>query len=482
MRDSAGSHGDDLSSPTTYFIRTFGCQMNVADSLDYARVLEDLGCVRGEDDISSDILVINTCSVRAKAEEKAISYVGAVSRERRERRQRTGERERGGIAFVGCMATVRGEEIRRRFHEVRLILPAKELRSFEDRLIEVWPELVGTRAGIEALPLLRPEERFERFVPIVRGCVCKCTYCIVPTARGDRIESRAPSEILREVERLIDAGVKSITFLGQNVCSYGTEIGAASSDVPVAWRDIPAGYGFAELLADIRNRFSSADVWFKFLTTHPRDVTDGLMEVIASDPAFSRHFHLPLQAGDDEVLRRMGRGYSSEDYLSLIDRIRAKIPDMRLTTDLIVGFPGEDERAFENTLAMVRRTGFDAAFTFLYSPRAGTPAEKWADPIPREEKRRRLQELIAVQNQITIERARRKVGDERDVFVEGPATGASVRGSGMVAGRTREEEVVALPGDEEDYGRRVRARLKEALLRSFIGDRIDARHPGASGY
>ena len=436
--------------------------MNVADSLDYARILENLGCTRAESEDSADILVVNTCSVRAKAEEKAISYIGAISRNRPD----------CGIAFVGCMATVRGDEIRRRFPAVRAVVPANKLESFEDRILAAWPSLAASRAAVDSIPLLRPGERFERFVPIVRGCINRCTYCIVPAARGDRIESRPPAEIMREVGELIDAGIKSIMFLGQNVCSYGTEIDHASGNVPPGWEDIPRGYGFTELLADVRDRFSASDIWFKFLTTHPRDVSEDLIDVIASDPIFSRHFHLPLQAGDDEVLRRMGRGYTSAEYLSMIEMIRRKIPDMRLSTDLIVGFPGEAETAFERTLDMLRTIRFDAAFTFLYSPRKGTPAEKLADPIPVDEKKRRLQILIDLQNRITLERAQEKVGQSRRVLVEGPASNPQARERGMVAGRTREEEVVILPGTPSDYGTRITTRLIKASLRSFTAERI----------
>jgi tRNA-2-methylthio-N6-dimethylallyladenosine synthase len=444
--------------------------MNVADSLAYARVLEGLGCVLGESEESSDILVINTCSVRAKAEEKAISYLGSVIRRRAAHQARHGRPAVGGIAFVGCMATVRGEEIKRRFPGLRVVLPASELDKFEEGVAAAWPGLVASPAGMRTEPLLRPEERFERFVPIVRGCANRCTYCIVPRARADRITSRSPDLIFREVEGLIGAGVRSITLLGQNVCAYGAEIGG-EGESPAGRLGIREGYGFADLLSDLRDRFGEKDIWFKFLTSHPRDVTDELVEVIGGHACFSRHFHLPLQAGDDSVLRRMGRGYTSEYYLELVERIRSRLPDMRLTTDLIVGFPGEDEAAFERTMEMVRRIRFDAAFTFLYSLRPGTPAEKLADPVPRDEKKRRLQALIDLQNRITLERASERLGEERPVLVEGPALSRRGREQGLVAGRTREEEVVMFPGGEEDYGRRIAVRLVEANLRSFGGER-----------
>ncbi len=451
---------DETMHPVSYYIRTFGCQMNVADSVDYARILEGLGCVRAESEESGDILVVNTCSVRAKAEERAVSYLGRVIQQRTETKGpgiQTGHR---GIAFVGCMATVRGQEILKRFPEVRTIIPARELDTFKERILRAWPELKES-SGPDTYPLLRPEEKFERFLPIIRGCINHCTYCIVPSARGDWLVSKPPDEIFDEVEKLLDSGVKSITFLGQNVCAYGLEIKNSTQ----------SGFDFADLLSGIRDRFSDRDVWFKFLTSHPRDVTEYLIDVIASHECFSRHFHLPIQAGDDAVLERMGRGYKSSEYIETIGMIRRKIPEMRLSTDLIVGFPGEDEDAFEHTLDVVRKLRFDQAFTFLYSSRSGTPAEKWADPVPQDVKKQRLQILIGIQNQIALENASSKIGEERTVLIEGPSMRSSE--DGMVAGRTREEEVVVLPGTSDDYGRRLNVRLIDAKLRSFIGERTD---------
>jgi tRNA-2-methylthio-N6-dimethylallyladenosine synthase len=356
------------------------------------------------------------------------------------------------------MATVRGDEIRSRFPDVKTVIPARELETFEQRILESWPELADS-TRIESYPLLRAEEKFERFLPIIRGCINHCTYCIVPSARGDRLESKPRNAILNEIDTLLNSGVRSITFLGQNVCAYGSEV-----DDPEL-----SGYGFAELLADIRDRFCDRDVWFKFLTSHPRDVNEKLIDVIASSECFSRHFHLPIQAGDDGVLKRMARGYTSSQYREMIAMIRGKIPQMRLSTDLIVGFPGEDECEFEHTMDIVRKIRFDQAFTFMYSPRAGTPAEKWADPVPLDVKKQRLQKLIEVQNAITLENARSHVGEERLVLIEGPSSTSSDQG--MVAGRTREEEVVVLPGSEADYGNKVRVKLNDAKLRSFRGER-----------
>ena len=448
------------TSPVTYFIRTFGCQMNVADSLAYAHTLQSLGLTQAESETDADILVINTCSVRNKAEERAISYVGAISKKRLE------NRKSGGIIFVGCMATVRGDEMLSRFPDIEAIVPARELDTFESTVIESFPELMQDRAQQAVpLPILRPEEKFERFVPIVRGCRNRCTYCIVPRARGGTISSRHPLEILDEIDRLIESGIKSITLLGQNVCAYGT-------DSPEGWSDLTTGYGIANLLIDLRDRFGDSGVWFKFLTSHPRDVEKNLLDVVASHDCFSKHFHLPLQAGNDKILKRMARGYTSEKYLALIDLVRETVPGARITTDIIVGFPGEDEKAFEDTLDMLRKIRFDAAFTFLYSPRSGTAAEKWADPVPNIVKKQRLQDLIGIQNEITLENAVSRIGEERTVLIEGPAASRPGRSPDTFAGRTREEEVVVVEGSGDDIGNFVRIKLIDANLRSFTGEKI----------
>jgi tRNA-2-methylthio-N6-dimethylallyladenosine synthase len=460
-------------SASTYFIRTFGSQMNVADSIDYARVLENLGCVRAASEESCDILVVNTCSVRAKAEEKAISYIGEVISKRPNRFESGSLVRGGGIALVGCMATVRGDEIHRRFPLVKLICPATQKQNFEELVLATWPELASVAVSDIVEPILHQSQRFERFVPIIRGCSNRCTYCIVPSARGGTIESRPPFEIYEEIDRLLGSGVKSITLLGQNVCAYGKDIHHDDTNLPSGWDKVPAGFGFAELLENIRDRFAREGVWFKFLTSHPRDVSERMVDTLASHGSFSRHFHLPLQAGDNEVLRRMARGYTSEHYRELVAMIRAKLPDMRLTTDLIVGFPGEDEPAFEHTLDMVRDIGFDAAFTFMYSPRAGTIAESWADPVPQDEKKRRLQKLIEIQNRITSERASRRVGCKMSVLINGYAMDNPSREHRLVAGRSREEEVVILPGGPDDFGKMIDVEITASRLRSFVGRRLE---------
>jgi tRNA-2-methylthio-N6-dimethylallyladenosine synthase len=448
----------ETTSPT-YFIRTFGCQMNVADSLEYSRVLEGLGCVRSEDEMSADIVIINTCTIREKADEKAISYIGNIVKKRHSLAEASGYPLRGGVALVGCMASIRGDEVSKRFSDVKLVIPSSEMEHFESRIMETWPELVGSDAAIQTEPVLRPEEKYGRFINIVRGCANRCTYCIVPTSRGGELISRPREIIFREIQNVLNAGVRSITFLGQNVSAYGQE----NTD----------GYGLPELLSDVRDEFAADGIWFKFLTSHPSDVSDELIDVLNTHDSFSHWIHLPVQAGDNEILQRMDRGYTREYYMDLVGRIRDKLPYTRLSTDLIVGFPGEDEPAFMNTLDLVENVEFDAAFTFLYSTRRNTPASKWADPVPREEKKRRFDILVETQNRIAMDRAQSHVGRELTVLVEGEANSSGRNGSLMMASRSREEQMVVLPGVESDFGQMVRCRITEAKLRSFRAERID---------
>lgn len=447
----------NISAPT-YFIRTFGCQMNVADSLEYARVLEGLGCVRTDDESSADLIVINTCTIREKADEKAISYVGNVVKQRRSLAEASGYPLRGGIALVGCMATIRGDEVQHKWHDVKLVLPSSEQDQFESRVMETWPELVGSNAVIQTEPVLRPEEKFGRFINIVRGCANRCTYCIVPTSRGGELISRTKDTIFQEVENVINAGVKSVTFLGQNVSAYGD--------------DIDSDYNLAKLLTNVSKEFENTGVWFKFLTSHPANVTDELIDTVASHPSLSKWIHMPVQAGDDEVLKRMDRGYTSAYYIELVDKMRDKIPDLRLTTDLIVGFPGESESAFENTIKLVEAVQFDSAFTFLYSVRRNTPASKWEDPVSKAEKKNRFDRLVELQNEISIGKAREQEGKIVDILVESEASSQDGNGILNVAGRTREEQMVILPGNETDFGKIVKCRITEGKMRILRAERI----------
>ncbi len=426
-----------------YHIKTFGCQMNVADSREYRLVLETLGmtCIKGEYD--SDLLLVNTCSVRAKAEDKLVSYLGAaqVAAE--------GNPELK-VALVGCTATLIGKELMRRFPVIKLILPATEMDLLAERVLEVIPGL--SPMSREIAGSIADRERFERFVTVMRGCEMFCSYCVVPYARG-KVRSLPLTGIIKQCDDAVADGCKVITLLGQNVMAYGRN--------PVDVTDTPDS--FAALLGEVARRYP--DQWIKFLTSHPRDVTTELIDLIAATPNISRHFHLPVQSGDDGVLKAMNRGYTSTQYRGLIAGIRTRIPEPRISTDIIVGFPTEDESAFENTLNLAQELEFDQMFTFQYSPRSGTAAYDWEDVVGFERKRERLRQLIDIQNEIVLEKHRALVGMKIPVVVYGSTN----RDPNMLSTVSRESHMVIIPNTGIKPGTSVEVEITKGLQRTLQG-------------
>ncbi len=429
--------------PLSYYIKTFGCQMNVADSREYRIAMESRGMVPADDAFTADMLIVNTCSVRAKAEDKLVSYLGAA--------QAALETNPGlRVGLVGCTATLMGDELKRRFPVIRFTLPATEIDTFSESLMEHVPGLSVFSPGTQSR--IPDRERFERFVTVMRGCEMFCTYCVVPHARG-RVRSLPLNEIRRRCDEAVSQGCRVLTLLGQNVMAYGRN--------PVDESDTPSS--FEALLKDIAQRYP--ETWIKFLTSHPRDVTTGLVDFIASSSNVSRHFHLPVQSGDDRVLKDMNRGYESSDYRALIGYIREKMPESRLSTDIIAGFPTEDDRAFENTLSLVRDIRFDQMFTFQYSPREGTAAFKWEDPVPFDTKRERLYRLIEIQNDIARRRNESLAGKRMRAIIYGTAD----RESGGLMAVTRESHIIVIPSEEFQPGDRVDVEITRGLMRTLEG-------------
>jgi len=363
-----------------YHIVSYGCQMNDYDSELMAGLLEETGYERVDRPEKADVIVVNTCCVRETAERKVWGLLGTLKRLKRRKPDLV-------IAVTGCLPQQNGaaENIRRRFPHVDLVIGThnrhelprlvEEVRVAREPLCAVWRE-----AGevIEGLPVRR-ESKLSAWVPIMFGCDNFCTYCVVPYVRG-RERSRRPEDIIREVETLVAQGYREVTLLGQNVNSYG--------------RGLDPPTDFATLLERL-DRVEG--LWrIRYTTSHPRDFTQRLIDVIANSEKVCEHFHLPVQAGSNRILRRMHRGYTREDYLHLVDGIRAAVPGASITTDIMVGFPGETEEDFQDTLELVRQVQFDQAFTFVYNPRKGTPAARMPDQVPAEVKSRCIQELIAV--------------------------------------------------------------------------------------
>lgn len=402
----------------TYFLFTYGCQMNEFDSEVIAAAMERLGCHPAADPVGADLVLFNTCCVREKADLKVYGRLGQVTAWKR-------DNPRLLAVVLGCLAQKDGEELRRRFPQVDLVVGTFQLDGLEELVKEAWESripAVRVEQKERSLELsARRRSRIKAWVPVSVGCDCACTYCIVPRVRGN-MRSRPPEAVAAQVEDLARQGFLEFTLLGQNVNAYG--------------HDLPGRPGFARLLRALNE--ISAVRRIRFTSPHPRDFDAQLVAAIRDLPAVCQQVHLPVQSGDDVVLRRMGRGYTSADYLALVESLRRQIPGIALSTDFIVGFPGESRAQFEHTLDLVRQVRFDHAFMFAYSPRQGTAALRLPEQVPAEEGRQRLLELIQVQNAITRECHQALEGRTLEVLVEG----VSRKDPGRLTGRTRGNQLV----------------------------------------
>jgi tRNA-2-methylthio-N6-dimethylallyladenosine synthase len=436
----------------TYFVQTWGCQMNEEDSEQIALYLQGLGFKPAQSPREAHVVVLNTCSVRKKPEDKAFSFLGYL-------RELKSARPEMVVGVAGCMAQLRADEIRRRNPHVDFVVgtaqvhavpglveEALQAKRFTQRL--ELPERKG--AVVTDVPQRNLERRgkLKAFVPIQYGCDKFCTFCIVPTTRG-RERSRPTEHILQEVRRLAELGTKEVTLLGQTVNSYGKNL--AEGRVPFS--------SLLRLLAGVpgieRIRYTSP---------YPRDFKADVIEAIRDVPQVMEHCHMPLQAGHDELLRRMKRVYTVESYTEIVGSLRAAVPWVGLTTDIIVGFPGETDEEFEATLAAMRRFRFDGAYMFKYSPRPGTPAAEMEQVAPAVADAR-LQELIRLQSEITLERNAEMVGREFEVLVEGP----SPKNPGLLQGYSRCFRMLHFEGRPEWVGELVSVRATDSHLWGLSG-------------
>ncbi len=369
------------SSKIKIFIRTFGCQMNVYDSQVAAGLLLNEGYEITEEMGEADIILLNTCSIRKKAEDKVYSQLGYLRRLKRERPSLI-------LGVGGCMAQREGEKILGKSPSVDLVFGTHQICNLPPLLSKVIRErrrLIAIGEGeivAKGVKAYRIDKR-RAYVAIMRGCNNHCTYCVVPSARG-RQRSRPPEEIIKEIENLAEEGYKEITLLGQNVTAYG--------------KDLEAVRDFATLLERI-NEIEGIEK-IRYLTSHPKDMNERLLETLSRLSKVSRDLHLPVQSGSNRILKAMGRGYTREEYLGIIERLRSLIPQIDITTDIIVGFPGEREEDFQDTLELMKEIRFTNAYMFKYSPRPETPAEKMAGQIPEEKKLQRLHKVIDLQREI----------------------------------------------------------------------------------
>jgi len=427
---------------------TFGCQANELDSARIAGLLAREGYSLTEDDGEADLIILNGCSIREKAEQKLYSRLGAL--------QVMKLRQPGvRLGVAGCLAQREGEALLRRFPHLDLVVGTGE------HLAEI-PQLLRRESGHPVAATVEPsglfpsnvdvhrDSRFRAWVGIMEGCDNFCTFCVVPLTRG-RERSRPPDEILREVAALRDRGYREITLLGQTVNSYGAKL-----ESPVS---------FAALLRRIDGEVGTA-MRVRFTTSHPKDVTPDLAEALRTLPSVCPHIHLPVQSGSTRTLARMERTYTRDAYLDRVRLLTTSVPALALTTDIIVGFPGESEEDFMETLSLMREVRFDGSFAFKFSPRPGTPAADFPDQVPESVRVARLAKVLSLQDEISLDRNRAWIGHQVEVLVDREL---SKRDSGLAAGRTRQNKIVHFGGGAVEDGTLANPKITEATPRHLKG-------------
>ncbi|MCI6728715.1 MAG: tRNA (N6-isopentenyl adenosine(37)-C2)-methylthiotransferase MiaB [Clostridiales bacterium] len=436
-------------TPVAY-VETYGCQQNEADSERIRGLLSQCGYGFAQEAEGADVVVMNTCAIREHAEQRVFGNLGALTHTKR---RHPGQK----IFLCGCMAgqTVVTDRIKKSYPHVDGVFSTHHLWQFPEILWRVLTTgkrvfYVADEAGAvaEGLPVLR-DDSLKAWVSIMYGCNNFCTYCIVPYVRG-RERSREPEEILAECRELVASGYKDITLLGQNVNSYGKDLGR--------------NMDFADLLEQIAR--IPGDFLIRFMTSHPRDAGPKLFDTMARNPKIAKQLHLPVQCGSDRVLKAMNRHYDRARYLELVRYAREKMPELVLTSDVIVGFPGETEAEFEETLSLISEVRFDALFTFIYSPRPGTPAAKLPDPVSREEKNRWFDRLCALQNGISEEKHRAYVGRRYRVLVDGTE-------GELLTARTEGGRLVRLAGDKALVGQFREVEITGSTTWSLTGVFVD---------
>jgi tRNA-2-methylthio-N6-dimethylallyladenosine synthase len=405
-----------------YHVTTFGCQMNEHDSERMKGMLESLGYSEAESRADADVILFNTCSIRETADSRFLGHLGEAKRLKSEDPERI-------VGVGGCWAQSVKDEVFEQFPFVDVAFGPGQIPKLAEFLTS---DSITAQGFFEFesfsghLPMKR-EREFQAWVQISVGCNCKCAYCIVPSTRGREV-SRDPGELVGEIERLAADGVREVTLLGQNVNSYG--------------RDLPRDgkTSFSELLRAIDAVEGVERI--RYTSPHPKDMREDVIRAHAELPALCEHIHLPLQSGSSRILKAMRRTYNRERYMDRVALIREHLPDCAITTDIIVGFPGETEEDFEQTLEVVEETRYDGAFTFIYSPRRGTEAAELAGQVPHEVKRERMERLVALVQGIQLERAQRFVGRTMEVLVEGPSRTDTEK----LRGRTRHNKTVNFTG------------------------------------
>ena len=428
-------------------VDTFGCQQNVADGQKLMGMLQECGFTLTDEPKEADLVILNTCAIREHAEQRVFGNLGILTHTKKENPEQV-------ICLCGCMAQEErvSKRIKESYRHVDLVFGPQALWKFPELLWQVYEthkrvfsvqDEHGTIA--EGIPVVR-EKGVKAWVSIMYGCNNFCSYCIVPYVRG-RERSRDPQAVLAEVRQLVEAGYKDITLLGQNVNSYG--------------KDLDEPMDFADLLRAASEL--PGDFLLRFMTSHPKDASQKLFDTMASSPKIAPCFHLPFQAGNDRILKAMNRVYDRAGYLDKVRRLRQAIPDVVITSDVIVGFPGETAEEFEDTMTLIDAVRFDALFTFIFSPREGTPAAKMDDPIPKAEKAAHFQRLVARQDQISEEKHAAYIGKTVRCLVDG-------RDDKGLTARTPGNRLVRLTGGEGLIGQFVDVKITGANKWSLSGE------------
>lgn len=435
-----------------YFIKTYGCQMNEHDGENIKAILEDMSYTETLDYEKADLILLNTCSIRENAHNKAFGMLGRLKHLKAERPDIV-------VGLCGCMAQeeVVVKEIKEKYKWVDIVfgthnihrLPQILHESIKNKELEI--EVMSIEGDIiENVPVKR-DSKYKAWINIMYGCDKFCTYCIVPYTRGKQ-RSRKPEYILKEVNKLIEDGYKEVTLLGQNVNAYG--------------KDLDIDYGMENLLEDVAKTNIPR---IRFVTSHPWDFTDRMIEVIKENKNIMPYIHLPLQSGSNKILKLMGRRYTKDEYLTLFNKIKKAIPNSSITTDIIVGFPGEDENDFKETLDVVNKCKYDSAFTFIFSKRVGTPAEKMEDNVSLEEKNKRLQQLNELVNEYSKLANDKYLNKIVPVLIEG----YSEKDNKYLMGYTDTMKLVNVKGNDEHIGQIVNVKITGVKTWSMNGEIVE---------
>lgn len=432
-----------------YFIRTYGCQMNVHDSEEIKGILENLGFKETLEVQDADLVVLNTCAIRENAHDKVFGFLGRLKHLKKDKPDLI-------ICVGGCMPQEESVAnlLKEKYPFVNIVFGTHNINDLGTLILEESKKQLIEVYSIEGnvyehMDYVR-DSKFTAWVNIMYGCDKFCTYCIVPFTRGKQ-RSRKMAEIIKEVEKLKEEGYLEVTLLGQNVNAYG--------------KDLDSDYDFATLLENVAKTGIKR---VRFITSHPWDFTDEMINVIAGFENIMPYIHLPLQSGSSKILKLMGRRYTQEEYIALYNKIKSKIKNVSITTDIIVGFPNETDEDFAETLKVVNKCKFDGAFTFIYSPREGTPASKIKDTIPLEVKEQRLYKLNELINSYSLEHNKKYIGKTEEVLV----LGTSEKGEDKVYGYTKTMKLVNVSNAKDDIGKLILVHITDAKSFSLDGEKV----------